>query len=160
MGRVSFRRNASNYCPLVSEVLEYAKHQVDKFYLDLIDELDLEEDEGDDDEDDDDDENGASSNCDETPRDRIKSRLGLNVMDKTVKFMKKSGTWDNGDNSEIDEDDRPDGMPVLRDLMLMDESGVKAAPESVDCDLASEVDRLLCIGDDPSPRLQLTPTTP
>ena len=156
MGRVSFRRNASNYCPVVSEVLEYAKHQVDKYYLDLIDELDLEEDDGE--EEDDGDENCGSSNFDETRRDRIKSRLGLNVMEKTVKLMKKSGAWDDC-NGEIDEDDRTDGMPVLRDLMLMDESGANAAPEIVDCDLESEVDRLLCIGDDLSPRPQLTPTT-
>merc|ERR1719431_1894098 len=54
MGRVSFRRNASNYSPLVSEILEFAKHQVDQYYLDLIDELDLEEvndDDGDNDDD-------------------------------------------------------------------------------------------------------------
>ena len=55
MGRVSFRRNASNYSPLVSEILEFAKHQVDQYYLDLIDELDLEEVNDDDDSDDDDD---------------------------------------------------------------------------------------------------------
>ena len=161
MGRVSFRRNASNYRPLISEIVEYAKHQVDNFYLDLIDRLDLEEVEEDHDEGDD----YGGSIFDDTRRDRMKSRMGLNVMEKTIKYMKRNGTWDRaGDGEEEDEEDNDsqddgeydedeDDDAVERDLM--DVGGGRVIPTSqppldlaTNRELSTEVDQMLRIGDD------------
>ena len=141
MGRVSFRRNASNYSPLVSEVLEYAKHQVDQYYLDLIDALDLEEDDGEDD--------GRELIFDDAPRDKAKTRLGLNVMEKTVKSLKRNGTWDPNVDDDDDLRDHVQAQTIEEEpnLLSVNAENKPFSFALVDDTLASEIDRLLEIGD-------------
>lgn len=74
VGRVFFRTNASNFCPLVSEILEDAKHQVDTFFLKRLDRRKRE--------------TGESQKMQvgsECHFDEMKSRLGLNIVEKTMK---------------------------------------------------------------------------
>ena len=151
MGRVYFRRNASNYCPLVSEIIEYAKHQVDKFYLDLLERFNMFEDV---EENNDGDEEEGASIFDHTAKDRLKSRLGLNVMEKTIKSMKRNGTWDR-QSANLDEGDTE---PLEEDLMLMEDSNLKSwNSERESNQLVNEVDKLLLLDDELDTSKKLEP---
>ena len=145
LGRVSFRRNASNYQPVISEILEYAKYQVDKFYLDLIDELDLEEDDGGGDE------RKGGSVFDESRKDRAKTRLGLNVMEKTIKSIGDNGARRQRHVQEDDDgyDDVWPSQAHTRDLMVVnDEKDADHVSGYVNCEATSQLDELLGLCDD------------